>query len=315
MSTEHSDISREHAAALRTMLQVALQISEQLTRRREQRIHDAAAGSDRRARELVTRLRTEQTSAETALRSVHRDRWWSAAQPEQIAEQMRLAHTWKDRSPAAAEAATVIDEQLRTRYAITRSRENLDMIAVSAAVQRDISIQQRREAAAAQYTTDGFTVLDEQPRGPGFVADRFLRTGAAFDQPVTDDVVRRDPDKWAVHLTYSPSSDTYLPTYYCTNADALPYLSDEHPTTERQFDEIYLDSAPSDRLADLHYTAADYAKDNVRERIRERFGVDAATIDAGARTAPLGVILDHVEQARSNPTAAQTEAAAVTAPQ
>ena len=311
MSTEHADISREHSAVLRTMMQVALQVSEQLTRRREQRIRDAAAASDRRARELDTRLRTEQTSAETALRAVHRDRWWTTAQPEQIAEQMRLAHTWKDRSPVAAEAATVIDEQLHTRYAITRSRESLDMVAVSAAVQRDISIQQRREAAAAQYTSDGFTVLDEQPRGPGFVADRFLRTGDAFDQPVTDETVRRDPSAWAAHLSYSPSSDTFVPAYYCTNVDTLPYLGHEHPTVERQFDEIYLDSAPADRLADLHYTAADVAKDNVRERIRERFGVDPATIDAGTRTAPLGVLLERVEHARSNPDAARKEAEGV----
>ncbi|WP_052067944.1 hypothetical protein [Rhodococcoides fascians] len=311
MSTEHADISREHSAVLRTMMQVALQVSEQLTRRREQRLRDAAAASDRRARELDTRLRTEQTSAETALRAVHRDRWWSSAQPEQIGEQMRLAHTWKDRSPIAAEAASVIDEQLHTRYAITRSRENLDMIAVSAAVQRDISIQQRREAAAAQYASDGFTVLDEQPRGPGFVADKFLRTGAAFDQPVTDEIIRRDPGAWAAHLTYSPSSDTVVASYYCTNVDSLPYLSHEHPTVERQFDEIYLDSAPADRIADLHYTAADFAKENVRERIRERFGVDAGSIDAGARTAPLGALLSEVERARTNPDAARTEAASV----
>lgn len=311
MSTEHADISREHSAVLRTMMQVALQVGEQLTRRREQRIRDAAAASDRRARELDTRLRTEQTSAETALRAVHRDRWWTTAQPEQIGEQIRLAHTWKDRSPAAAEAATVLDEQLHTRYAITRSRENLDMAAVSAAVQRDISIQQRRDAAAAQYTSDGFTVLDEQPRGPGFVAERFLRTGDAFDQPVTDETVRRDPGTWAAHLTYSPSSDTIAAAYYCTNVDALPYLGHEHPTAARQFNEIYLDSAPADRIADLHYTAADFAKDTVRERIRERFGVDPATIDAGTRTAPLGVLLERVEHARSNPGAAQTEAAAV----
>ena len=311
MSTEHSDISREHSAVLRTTMQVALQVSEQLTRRREQRIRDAAAASDRRARELDTRLRAEQQSAETALRSVSRERWWTTAQPEQIGEQMRLAHTWKDRSPVAEEAAGVIDEQLHARYAITRSRENLDMIAVSAAVQRDISIQQRHEAAAAQYTSDGFTVLDEQPRGPGFVSARFLRTGDGFDQPVTDDIVRRDPGAWAAHLTYSPSSDTYEPAYYCTDVDALPYLDHEHPTVERQFNEIYLDSAPAGKLADLHYTAADVAKDNVRERIRERFGVDAATVDAGTRTAPLGVLLERVDRARSNPDAARKEAEGV----
>ncbi|WP_052059928.1 hypothetical protein [Rhodococcoides fascians] len=311
MSTEHSDISREHSAVLRTMLQVALQVSEQLTRRREQRLREAAAASDRRGRELTTRLRAEQSSAETALRAVHRDRWWADAQPEQIGQQMRLANTWKDRSPVAAEAAEVINEQLRTRYNITRSRENLDMAAVSAAVQRDISIQQRRDAAAAQYTTDGFTVLDEQPRGPGFVADRFLRTGDTFDRPVTDETVRRAPGTWAAHLTYSPDTDAVVASYYCTNVDSLPYLSHEHPTAARQFDELYLDSAPADRLADLHYTATGSAKENMRERIRERFGIDAGSIDAGTRTAPLGALLGEVERARTDPDAARREAADV----
>jgi hypothetical protein len=314
MTTEHSDIGRESGAVLRTMLQVALQVSEQLTRRREQRLRDATAASERQRHALEGRLRAEQQSAETALRSVHRDRWWTTAQPERIAEQMRLAHTWKDRSPVAADAAEVIEEQLRTRYAITIGRENLDMAAVSAAVQRDISIHQRREAAAAQYTTDGFTVMEEQPRGPGFVASDFLRQFDADDQAVTEDLVRRDPSKWAVHLNYSPTTDTVDATYYCTDVDAVPEVMHEYPTTARQFDERYLDSAPANKLAYLYYTADHTAKENVRDKIRERFGVDATAVDAATANhddpaATLGVVLLRADHARSNPEQARAEAA------
>ena len=313
MSTEHGDIGRESGAVLRTMLQVALQVSEQLARRREQRLREATAASERQRHALEGRLRAEQQSAETALRAVHRERWWASATPEQISEQVRLAHTWKDRSPIAADTADVIDEQLRARYGIARDRENLDMAVVSMAVQRDIERHRARAAAGEQYTKDGFTVLEEEPRGPGFVDAQYLRTGEGFDQPITDELVRRDPAKWAVHLVDGPDG-VPVPEYYCTDVAALPDVDHERPQLARVWEDKYLDSAPPERLADLHHITAtpatDIAAGRAAGQIRERFGVDVDALGSDAR-ASLAAMLTDIDAARRAPGAAEKASAAV----
>ena len=195
--------------------------------RREQRIRDAAAASDRRARELghpatrrtaVCGNRAPFGQSRTVVdhRAARADRGNRCAWPT----------PGKTAPPVAAEAASVIDEQL---HAPLRDHPQ----------PREPGHDRRQRSSAnatSPSSSDTKPPLRSTPRtdSPSWTSNHADQGSSppdscapetVFDQPVTDDVVPpATRARGAAHLTYSPSSDTYEPAYYCTDVDALPYL-------------------------------------------------------------------------------------------
>ncbi|WP_328811812.1 hypothetical protein [Rhodococcus sp. NBC_00294] len=151
---EHEQLSRQTGMVLRTAVQVAMQVAEALARRREQNLRTASAASEARSRALTARLAAEQRSAEAFLRRTGDRQWWATADDAQIIDAVRVAHTWKDASPAAERAAVTIEDRLRTDKGIdlTALRDTVDTAAVTAAVERELSDRAEHERQLDQNT-------------------------------------------------------------------------------------------------------------------------------------------------------------------
>lgn len=103
---------------MRQSLMVASRIAETLARRRQEAQRQQEHLDSQAAHEAQTRLSAERSSALAVLAPVQKDEWWDKAQPVDIAAAHAVAEGWKDRDPAALEAAAKIREEVLARYGI-----------------------------------------------------------------------------------------------------------------------------------------------------------------------------------------------------
>jgi len=111
---------------LRTALTAAAQLAERLAQARTQSQRDAAARSEREARDLAGRVQAERRAADAQLAPTRDPRWIATAQPEEIADAYATARQWAGVDPAAARDAQRILDQVRVRFGPAAVPEGLD---------------------------------------------------------------------------------------------------------------------------------------------------------------------------------------------
>lgn len=279
-SVEHSDISRQTGMALRTSLQVALQVAEQLTRRREQRLRAAAADNEQRARTLSARLDAERRSVDARLHSARRESWWSTATDAQITATARLAHTWKQQSQVADDVARALPDRLqRHRRIDLRLPDTAEAALIAAIVERDLATRAEYERISESYTERGFDVRTETPHGTDYIPARHLATefGAEFGAATVDSaVIDAHPQAWVVHMRTGPDGGPD-PQFYCTDPDAAG-VHRRGPERADLWDEQWLDSATEPQLRSLRETLTASASaagiERLDREVADRRGID-----------------------------------------
>lgn len=142
---------------LRTALTAAAQLAERLAQSRAQAQRDAAARSEREARDLAGRVQVERRTAAAQLAPTRDPRWILTAQPREIANAYATAQQWAGTDPAAARDAQRILDQVRTRYGPDAVPDGLDRTAdlsSGAGVDSPARRAARAEAAVLLTTPD-----------------------------------------------------------------------------------------------------------------------------------------------------------------
>jgi hypothetical protein len=101
---------------LRVGLTAAAQLAEHLAQARTQSQRDAAARSDREARDLAGRIETERRAADAQLTRTRDPRWIATATAGEVTDAYATARQWAGTDPAAARDAQRILDQVRARY-------------------------------------------------------------------------------------------------------------------------------------------------------------------------------------------------------
>lgn len=132
---------------LRTALTAAAQLAERLAQARTQAQREAAARSEREARDLAGRVQVERRAAGAQLASTRDPRWILTASPGEIADAYATARQWAGTDPAAARDAQRILDQIRARYGADAVPDGLDRTPDTGRV--DSSAQRAARADAA----------------------------------------------------------------------------------------------------------------------------------------------------------------------
>ncbi len=111
---------------LRTALTAAAQLAERLAQARTQAQRDAAARSEREARDLAGRVEIERRAAAAQLAPTRDPRWIATAEPREVAAAYATAQQWAGTDPAAARDAQRILDQVRVRYGADAVPDGLD---------------------------------------------------------------------------------------------------------------------------------------------------------------------------------------------
>lgn len=279
-SSEHADISRQSGMALRTSLQVAMQVADQLARRREHRLRAAAAANEQQARAFQARLRAERRSVEARLHSARRDTWWSTATDAQITETARVAHTWKNDSPIAADIVDELPDRLRRHRKIDLSiPDAAEAALVAAIIERDLAARAEYERVTEEFAGRGHEVRTETPHGVDYIPARYLATAADAEfcrDTVDADTIAANPGAWVVHVRSGPDGQPD-PQFYCTDPDAAGVYR-RPPERPDLWDEQWLDSASEPQLRTLRDSLATSNTtagiDRLDEQILDRRGID-----------------------------------------
>ncbi|MGK3958522.1 hypothetical protein ACLKOZ_20295 [Arthrobacter sp. R4] len=134
----------------RVALTVAGRLGEQLARAREQELRRAQAAEEQQARELQARFDAERAAARAQLAPVTDNRWWDTASGRDIERVHETATAWKDRDPAARDAAEVIHDQVQRRYGLDMDNLGADEASVAEALAK---VERDREQAEKERHT------------------------------------------------------------------------------------------------------------------------------------------------------------------
>ena len=134
MAEDTDGMEEALAGQIRVMVTAAGLAAEGIARARVQQQRRAQAASEQEARELESRLASEQRAARVELNNVHRPEWWSTVTPEQIGHAYQVARAWAREDPEAVRAEQRMRDELRDRYGIDVASMNADPAAVRAAV-------------------------------------------------------------------------------------------------------------------------------------------------------------------------------------
>lgn len=169
---EITDAGQEMGRIVRTLMQATARIGEQLARHRARQLEQARAMSAERARELQTRMRTEQAAAEASLKLTFNNRWWDEAGPEQVVGQYQLAHAWREQSPIAAQATEHIRGQVKDRFGVDATAgDDLAAIGALLGMAREDHDLAEREQRRADTDRDAGLALDPDTGEPAAPAD------------------------------------------------------------------------------------------------------------------------------------------------
>ncbi len=111
---------------LRVGLTAAAQLAERIAQARSQAQREAAARSDREARDLTGRVEAERRAATAQLDRTRDPRWIQTATAGEISDAYATARQWAGTDPAAARDAQRILDQVRTRHGTDAVPTGLD---------------------------------------------------------------------------------------------------------------------------------------------------------------------------------------------
>lgn len=97
---------------------IASQLGREVSRMWQQRMEEKAKMAEREARRLQMAYDADKGTALAALKPTGDSKWWDQAKPKDVVEAYRIANTWKDHDPAAAQAEKNIRDQAQARYGI-----------------------------------------------------------------------------------------------------------------------------------------------------------------------------------------------------
>jgi hypothetical protein len=143
--SESDGIDEAFEGMSRIGLTIAGRIGEQLARPRELELRRAQAAEVLQARELQARFDAWRAAARAQLAPVMDNRWWDTASARDIERVHETATAWRDRDPAAHDAAEAIRDQVLFRYGI-----DVDTLNADAGWMEDAVAQAVRDRAKAE---------------------------------------------------------------------------------------------------------------------------------------------------------------------
>ncbi|MHC8609961.1 hypothetical protein ACW4FP_20180 (plasmid) [Paenarthrobacter ureafaciens] len=158
--SESDGIDEAFEGMSRIGLTIAGRIGEQLARAREQEMRRAQAAEEQQARELQARFDAWRAAARAQLAPVMDNRWWDTASARDIERVHEAATAWRDRDPAAHDAAEVIRDQVLFRYGIDVDTLNADAGWIEDAVAQAVRDRAKAEKErTAGRDDDGMAAL------------------------------------------------------------------------------------------------------------------------------------------------------------
>lgn len=182
--SESDGIDEAFEGMSRIGLTIAGQLGEQFARAREQELRRAQAAEEQQARELQARFDAWRAAARAQLAPVMDNRWWDTASGRDIERVHEAACAWRDRDPAAHDAAEVIRDQVLARYGI-----DVDTLSADAGWIEDAVAQAVRDRANAEAERTAGRDDDGQAALLLAAADREDRERAkALEAPPKEDL-------------------------------------------------------------------------------------------------------------------------------
>lgn len=150
MEHENDEIDETLAGGFRVTAAVAMRGAEELARRRQATLSEAASATSQRTAQVEARLAADRALAVTSVEVVHRPDWWDQARPADVGRALETATVWSDDDPRAMAARERIAEELQRRYGIDIDDPRADPAALEEALrQRETALDRGADARRA----------------------------------------------------------------------------------------------------------------------------------------------------------------------
>lgn len=281
--SESDGIDEAIEGITRVGLTVAGRLGEQLSRAREQTLRRTQAAEEQQARELQARFDAERAAARAQLAPVKDERWWDTANSRDIERVHATATAWKAHDPAAHDAATTIQEQLKRRYGVNADDLRADEASVTAVWDR---VQRNREQAGKERNKSEAEDIE---------ASLLLAEVARSDRAREKALEKPSPEELAKAKEWLAEKSPAAAHNWTMRHDFADTLADER-SMERDLVRDWAAARESDTAssgADIKYDSAERRKDLAAslEGVADREAVQARLIaDQDQGTPPSAAI-------------------------
>lgn len=164
MAEDNDGVDEVLEGTLRVALTAAGRLAEMAAREREQTARAARSASENEARQLQARLDAERSAARAQLAPVRQDGWWDKARTEDVAVAWQTAVTWQRLDPEAADAVTVIRQQVKDRFDVDVDTIRPDARSVQATLEEHgrAPAPRRGQDSAEQATAVAVLAADDR---------------------------------------------------------------------------------------------------------------------------------------------------------